>query len=92
MKSQKTGLLRDVLNNLFETAPKFTRHEFIKRQQSAFFQEKKKGGNESSAVLQVDFAENCTAGYQDEIQAAHWNQIQITIFTAVSWIKEEAQS
>ena len=36
-------------------------------------------------VLQVDFAENYTAAYQDEIQSAHWNQKQVTIFTSVAW-------
>lgn len=63
-----------------------------KKQQSAFFQRKKREGDEKCAVLQVDFAENYTSAYQDEIQAAHWHQSQITVFTAVAWIKEEAQS
>ena len=51
------------------------------------FEEKKRTAQADgdSVVLQVDFAENYTAAYQDEIQSAHWNQKQVTIFTSVAW-------
>ncbi|XP_060754349.1 uncharacterized protein LOC132865864 isoform X2 [Neoarius graeffei] len=92
VKTQKVGLFRDVLQMLLQTAPRFIRHAFIKQQQSRFFEGKKKEGNKGCVVLQVDFAENYSVGYQDEIQSAHWNQSQITIFTAVAWVNEEVQS
>ena len=44
------------------------------------------------AVLQVDFAENYTAEWQDEVQSAHWHQKQITVFTAMSWGHTHHQS
>ena len=37
------------------------------------------------AVLQIDFAENFSTLWQDEIQSAHWNKKQITVFTSVTW-------
>lgn len=30
--------------------------------------------------MQIDFAENCSCKYQDEVQTSHWNQEQITLF------------
>ena len=35
--------------------------------------------------MQIDFAENFSTFYQDEIQSAHWNKTQITVFTAALW-------
>ena len=37
------------------------------------------------AVLQIDFAENFSTLWQDEVQSAHWNKKQITAFTSVTW-------
>jgi hypothetical protein len=35
--------------------------------------------------LQVDFSENYTCVSQDEIQSAHWNQNQVSLFTVALW-------
>ena len=32
--------------------------------------------------MQVDFSENYTCMYQDDIQSAHWKQDQVSLFTA----------
>ena len=45
--------------------------------------------NFDTAVLQIDFAENYSTFYQDEVQSTHWVKTQITIFTAVLWQKKE---
>ena len=42
-------------------------------------------GESNVSVLQIDFAENFSTFYQDEIQSAHWNKTQITVFTAALW-------
>ena len=86
-KVQKTEILGDVLRLLTSSAPQFLKHCFIKQKQCAVFEEKKRTAQADgdSVVLQVDFAENYTAAYQDEIQSAHWNQKQVTIFTSVAW-------
>jgi len=43
-------------------------------------------------VLQVDFAENYTAAYQDQIQSAYWHQKQVTVFPSVLWSNGEPES
>ena len=40
----------------------------------------------------MDFAENYTCTAQDEIQSAHWNQNQVTLFTTVTWMKGKVVS
>ena len=35
----------------------------------------------------MDFAENYLCRAQDEVQPAHWNQNEVTLFTIVSWMK-----
>ncbi|XP_067247442.1 uncharacterized protein [Chanodichthys erythropterus] len=92
VKIMKRGELRDVFALLLASATKFLKHCFIKRNQSAVFQQKMKDTSETSAVLQIDFAENYTTAYQDEIQAAHWTSRQVTLFTAVAWGKADVQS
>lgn len=37
------------------------------------------------ALIQVDFSENYTCVNQDEIQSAHWNQRQVSLFTVAVW-------
>ena len=40
----------------------------------------------------MDFAENYTCTAQDQIQSAHWNQNQVTLFTTVTWVKGKVVS
>ena len=42
-------------------------------------------GSEKKTLLPVDFSENHTCQYQDEIQSAHRQQHQVSLFTAVLW-------
>ena len=39
-----------------------------------------------SAVIIMDYAENYTASYQDETQAAHWSQNQVTIHPMMTFV------
>ncbi len=68
-----------------ELAPSFARHHFIKQRSAAFSQHLKAVASPSNIVLQIDFAENFTCKFQDEIQSAHWKQKQVTVFTACLW-------
>jgi len=38
-----------------------------------------------TALIQINFSENYTCAQQDEIQSAHWNQKQVSLFTAAVW-------
>lgn len=62
----------------------------MKREQAAAYNaQREEALSEShsshSALLQVDFSGNFTCVAQDEIQSAHWNQRQVSLFTAVLW-------
>jgi len=45
-----------------------------------------------SAVIQIDFSENYALQHQGEIQSAHWNQSQLTLFTVCVWMRKETTS
>lgn len=64
----------------------FLKHSYIKREQSDMFNmhdipraKNVEFGDEGA--LQFDFAENFVCEFQDEVQSAHWNQLQLTLFT-----------
>lgn len=65
--------------------PKFLQHFYIKREQEKEFAVHRKRAQSdqhlSECVLQIDFAENFKCESQDEVQQAHYNQKQISIFT-----------
>lgn len=81
------GSVEAVLNELQSQLKVFKRHVFVKRVQSKVFIEMKRNVEDDEVILQVDFAENYSSLLQDEIQSAHWNNTQITLFTACAWLK-----
>lgn len=44
------------------------------------------------ALLQIDFAENFVCEAQDEVQSAHWNPRQLTLFASAYYHNEVFQS
>jgi len=79
----------DEVNGMFND---YKCHCLVKDQQSKLFKECKENILEKEAVIQIDFAENYAAVTQDEVQSAHWNHTQITIFTAVAWFQNGCKS
>lgn len=49
----------------------FLLHHFSQQQSYNFFNKAKDLSSPESVVLQIDFAENYTCSYQNEIQSAH---------------------
>jgi len=88
----KEGTVDDALAVLKEKLPNFLKHVYIKRQQSKYFEHKIKHLQADEAVVQVDFSENYTCQQQDEVQTAHWNQEQVTIFPVAIWTINDDQS
>lgn len=43
-------------------------------------------------LLQVDFAENFVCEAQDEVQNAHWNQRQLSLFTTGFYYNDKFQA
>eukprot|EP00112_Aurelia_sp_Birch-Aquarium-sp1_P019466 Seg4820.5 transcript_id=Seg4820.5/GoldUCD/mRNA.D3Y31 product="hypothetical protein" protein_id=Seg4820.5/GoldUCD/D3Y31 len=90
-----SGNVKDLYDHISLMSPKFLHHCHIKRQQAKSYQsDKELASNKDSeiAVLQMDFAENYSCSAQDEVQSAHWNQNQVTLFTTVSWLKGKVVS
>lgn len=70
----------------------FRKHHFVKNIQQKYFDFKRKNIEIGDVILQIDFAENFQLIAQDEIQSAHWQHEQVTIFTAVAWLAEKIYS
>jgi hypothetical protein len=73
------------MQHFLHQLPKFVSHHHIKNVQAAFYNQSRASVNPGEICLQVDFAENYLCQHQDETQAAHWLQSQITVFTACLW-------
>lgn len=94
-KLQETGTAQYLYDYICSMSSKFLQHYHIKRLQAKQYEFDKELAStidNKIVVLQMDFAENCTCTAQDEIQSAHWNQNQVTLFTTVTWVKGEVVS
>lgn len=96
-KKEKSGTLGGLATHISALSPQFLRHCFIKREQSNTFTKfdvprAKDVQLENEGVLQIDFAENFVCQGQDEVQAAHWHQKQLTLFTSALYYGEDVHS
>ncbi|KAJ8033178.1 39S ribosomal protein L13, mitochondrial [Holothuria leucospilota] len=90
MKIQEEGTVGELVEHITAILPQFLQHCYVKREQAAAYNAQREKAlseshNSHSALLQVDFSENFTCVAQDEIQSAHWNQRQVSLFTAALW-------
>ena len=88
-KVEITGKVEDCFEELKSQVGAFLLHTFIKRKQAASFKALTEKSDGKRVVLQVDFSENATIASQREVQSAHWNHGQATLFTAHTWIENE---
>uniref|UniRef100_A0A8D9F251 Uncharacterized protein n=1 Tax=Cacopsylla melanoneura TaxID=428564 RepID=A0A8D9F251_9HEMI len=86
------GTVQEAVNDLKEQIAYFKVHSYVKRVQTLAFLEAKNNMKENELVIQIDYAENYASIYQDEIQSAHWNNKQISIFTCCAWVKDTTRS
>ena len=87
-KVSKSGTAENLVDHLLAMRAKFTTHSSIKQNQSRVFKdliEKSKTASSSVAVMQIDYAENYKCFSQNEPQAAHFGQNQISLFTCAIW-------
>lgn len=89
---EKEVTLQFLIQEINKMIPTFKTHSYIKKIQSDYFDERKKNLNENDAVIQVDFAENYSLIAQDEIQSAHWQHSQTTLFTCCIWMSKATRS
>ena len=88
---EKKGNVHQLLNMLETKLRKFLYHYFIdKRQSEAFNSCKVLATSESSdtAMVQMDFSENLSCIYQDEVSGAHWKTKSVTLYTVMTWFRE----
>lgn len=87
-KIEKTvDSVSELYHQLLSMLPKFINHCHTKRNQTkaAEYAKDAAKAHSSKVCIQIDFAENYTCLWQDEVQSAHWNKRQVTIFSSVSW-------
>ena len=41
--------------------------------------------NKAEVLIQVDFSENCTCMFQDEVQSVHWSKKDVSLPAAAIW-------
>ena len=90
IKTLEEGTTEELAEYIRTIIPQFLQHCFVKRHQAASYNEEREkatsGLNDpTDAVIQIDFSENYTCVAQDEIQSAHWNQRQVSLFTVATW-------
>lgn len=83
VRNKKEGILNDVLHLLEQQLLYFLCHVYVKRTQSKFFTNLKTNLPHGKLLIQIDFSENYSHIYQDEIQSAHWQNTSSTIYTSM---------
>lgn len=86
------GPLSDLIHEIEVQLPLFKHHFFVKRAQQNYFEAVKKNIKPGILILQIDFAENYRLICQNEVQSAHFNYKQVSIFTCVAWMFDETKS
>lgn len=76
------GSIVSLLDEIDEQWKRFAMHSYLNREQRSYINNLRLLSNDTSYVtVQIDFAENYKLIRQREVQAAHWNNIQVTLFT-----------
>ena len=90
-KVERKGNVHQLLNMLETKLRKFLNHYFInKRHSEAYNSCKVLATSESSdtVTVQMDFSENFSYIYQDEVSSAHWKTNSVTLHTVMIWFRE----
>ena len=94
-KRMEKVLLQSSPKHIFEELnhqlKNFLVHRYVKKQQSKKFESLVASCTSEKVVLQLDFSENASLIDQNEIQSAHWNHNEVTLFTGHAWINSECK-
>ncbi|KAJ6642948.1 hypothetical protein Bhyg_07904 [Pseudolycoriella hygida] len=90
----QTGTLETLANYIAQLATHFFKHRYINEEQLKSYRASVAAvkNDKTTAVMQIDFAENYKCIYQDEAGNAHWNQSQVSLFTAAIWVHDKMKS
>jgi hypothetical protein len=82
MMQRVSGSVNDLIDEFDAQCSRFATHHFNTRQQIDYIKQIKLGANERrGVVIEMDFSENYHLIVQHEVQQAHYNTAQATIFT-----------
>lgn len=90
-KAPVEGSTTEAFDDLATQLPKFCWHSFIKDKQATSYSRSKLMAMQpesDTCLLQMDFAENFTCLWQNEIQSAHWRQRQVSVYTVMVYHRE----
>ncbi len=74
--------ITSLIDEIDEQWKAFLMHSYFNREQRAYINNIRLLSSDTSYVTaQIDFAENYAVIRQREVQAAHWNNLQATLFT-----------
>ncbi|GAB1865911.1 hypothetical protein CAJAP_06990 [Camponotus japonicus] len=79
--------VQDLSNKLHILKP----HSYIAKQQTQYFDEKRRMLSPGEVIVGIDFAENFKYVVQDAAQAVHFNNDQCSICTVVYYYKEKSE-
>ena len=95
-KVVEDGTTADLLEHVKILLAQFLEHCFVKRAQSEQYQIERnpiaKPLNKVEALIQVDFSENYTCMFQDEVKSMHWSRKEVSILTAAFWFPAKIHS
>ncbi len=76
------GAITSLLDEIDEQWKAFLLHSYYNREQRTYINDIRLQSSDTSfVVVQLDFSENYSIIRQREVQAAHWNNLQATLFT-----------
>lgn len=84
--------IEDFVEDFCKQLVQLKRHDFVAKQQSSYFSEKKSSLLDNEVVVQCDFAENYSFVLQDEAQGFHWNNSMATVHPCVVYFKTKDDS
>ena len=67
------------------------RHDFIAKQQSSYYTERKESLQDGEVLVTMDFSENYSFILQDVVQGFHWNNSQATLHPFVVYFREDGE-
>ena len=75
----------------YEELTAFLTYCYVKQIQAFLVENLISSCDDKTILVQVDFSENASLLMQNEIQSAHWNHSQATLFTAHVWINQDCK-
>ena len=81
-KNEKKGTFENLLSTLQKLLTKFLLHYFINKLQMEAYsacQLTATGADCNTAMVQMDFSENFSCVYQDEVSSTHWKTNSVTL-------------